>query len=56
VSDHLRRYRDAGITTLRAQLQGDPGTELDRQLDDLGRLMDLVDAVNREPSATTATP
>ena len=47
-------YRDAGVTTLRAQLQGDPSTDLDRQLDDLGRLLDLVRDVNEEAATTTA--
>ena len=46
VRDRLRRYRDAGITTLRAQLPGDSASELDRQLDDLGRLIGLVRDVN----------
>ena len=50
VRERLRRYRDAGVTTLRAQLQGDPSRDLDRQLDDLGRLLDLVRDVNDEPS------
>ena len=48
VRERLRRHRDAGVTTLRAQLQGDPSRDLDRQLDDLGRLMDLVREVNEE--------
>lgn len=48
VRDRLRLYRDAGITTLRAQLQGDPAQDLNRQVDDLGRLLDLVDTVNAE--------
>jgi F420-dependent oxidoreductase-like protein len=51
VRDRLRRYRDAGITTLRAQLQGDPERELDRQLSDLARLLDLVSEVNEEAPA-----
>ena len=38
-----------GSTTLRAQLHGDPSRDLDRQLDDLGRLLDLVREVNDEP-------
>ena len=50
VRERLRRYRDAGVTTLRAQLQGDPSRDLDRQLDDLGRLLDLVRHVNDEPA------
>ena len=50
VRERLRRHRDAGVTTLRAQLQGDPNRDLDHQLDDLGRLLDLVRDVNGEPS------
>jgi F420-dependent oxidoreductase-like protein len=48
VRDRLRRYRDAGITTLRASFQGDPGTDLHRQIADLERLLGLVQAVNDE--------
>jgi F420-dependent oxidoreductase-like protein len=48
VRDRLRQYRDAGITTLRASFQGDPAADLDRRLDDLSRLQDLVRAVNEE--------
>ena len=48
IRERLRLYRDAGVTTLRAQLQGDPTTDLERQIDDLGRLLDLVADVNRE--------
>jgi F420-dependent oxidoreductase-like protein len=48
IRDRLRLYRDAGITTLRAQLQGDPTTHLDRQLGDLAQLLELVADVNRE--------
>jgi len=51
VRERLRRHRDAGVTTLRAQLQGDPSRDLDRQLDDLGRLLELVRDVNEEPQA-----
>ena len=47
IRERLRRYRDAGVTTLRAQLQGDPARDLDRQLDDLGRLLDLTRAGER---------
>jgi F420-dependent oxidoreductase-like protein len=43
VSDRLRLYRDAGVTTLRAGIQGD---DLDAQLSDLARLLDLVADVN----------
>jgi F420-dependent oxidoreductase-like protein len=45
VLDRLRRYRDAGIGGLRAGFAGD---DLDRQLDDLGHLLDLVGRVNGE--------
>ena len=48
VSERLRRYRDAGITTLRVRVEGDT-TE---RLDQLGRLLDLVDGVNAEQVAT----
>ena len=47
VRDRLRLYRDAGITTLRANLHG-PDADLDRQLGDLERLLDLVRQVNDE--------
>jgi len=46
VRDRLRRYRGAGITTLRANLPGDPTTDLDRMLADLERLLGLVAEVN----------
>lgn len=59
VRDRLRRYRDAGITTLRANLHGEPNADLDRQLGDLQRLLDLVRQVNDEPQlarrSSTAT-
>jgi F420-dependent oxidoreductase-like protein len=42
VTDRLRLYRDAGITTLQAKLAGDRAT----QLDTLAQLLDLVAAVN----------
>jgi F420-dependent oxidoreductase-like protein len=48
VRDRLRLYRDAGVTTLRVGLPGDPATELERQLSDLARLLDLVRDVNGE--------
>jgi F420-dependent oxidoreductase-like protein len=44
VRDRLRLYRDAGVTTLRAGIQGH---DLDSQLSDLARLLDLVSDVNR---------
>jgi F420-dependent oxidoreductase-like protein len=51
IRNRLRLYRDAGITTLRANLQTDPaGDDLDHHLDELGRLLDLVRAVNDEPN------
>jgi F420-dependent oxidoreductase-like protein len=48
VRARLRLYRDAGVTTLRAHLHGDVERDLHRQIDDLGRLLDLVGAVNVE--------
>lgn len=45
VTDRLRAYRDAGIHTLRVGINADSN---DARLDDLGRLMDLVAAVNAE--------
>ncbi|MEM9034531.1 MAG: LLM class flavin-dependent oxidoreductase [Actinomycetota bacterium] len=45
VSERLRRYRDAGVATLRVGVPGD----LADHLDDLARLVDLVSAVNAEP-------
>lgn len=43
VADRLRRYRDAGVTTIRANPAGATAAE---RLDTLGRLMDLVRTVN----------
>jgi F420-dependent oxidoreductase-like protein len=51
VRQRLRLYRDAGVTMVRAHLQGDVVHDLDRQVDDLARLMDLVAEVNAEPVA-----
>jgi alkanesulfonate monooxygenase SsuD/methylene tetrahydromethanopterin reductase-like flavin-dependent oxidoreductase (luciferase family) len=48
VRERLRLYRDAGITTLRANLHGGADADLDRQLGDLERLLDLVSQVNDE--------
>ena len=44
IADRLRRYRDAGITTLQAKLAGDRRARLDT----LARLVDLVAEVSRE--------
>lgn len=54
IRDRLRAYRDAGIDLIRAGLQGDPSGGLDRQLDDLGRLVTLVGEVNDERRAQPA--
>ena len=48
VRERLRLYRDAGVTTLRANGIGPPDATLDRQLADLERLLDLVRHVNDE--------
>jgi F420-dependent oxidoreductase-like protein len=48
VRDRLRLYRDAGITTLRANLARDP-TDLDARLADLDRLLTLVREVAAPP-------
>jgi F420-dependent oxidoreductase-like protein len=48
VRARLRLYRDAGITTLRANLHGRPDADLARRLADLERLVDLVGQVNDE--------
>lgn len=45
VTERLRKYRDAGIDTLRVGLNGDTPTE---RLDQLARLLDLVKIVNAE--------
>jgi hypothetical protein len=50
VTDRLRLYRDAGITTLEAKLEGDRTSRLDT----LAQLLDLVAAVNQERPASTA--
>jgi F420-dependent oxidoreductase-like protein len=49
ILSRLRLYRNAGVTTLRASLQGSPERDLDRQLGDLERLLDLVRQINGEP-------
>ena len=46
ITDRLRAYRDAGVDTIRVGVDLNP-----RTLDDLARLMDLVDTVNGESSA-----
>jgi F420-dependent oxidoreductase-like protein len=58
IRDRLRLYRDAGISTLRANLDGGPsGDDVDRRLDDLGRLLDLVQHVNAEfPAGRRTNP
>ena len=45
VKARIRLYRDAGITTLMARLDGD----VSRRLDTLAQLIDLVSEVNAEP-------
>ncbi len=45
VTERLRRYRDAGIDTLRVNIPGDDHGE---RLDHLARLVDLVGVVNTE--------
>ena len=50
IRGRLRLYRDAGVNTLRAHFQGDVTTDLDRQLADLARLLDLIADVNAEVS------
>jgi F420-dependent oxidoreductase-like protein len=45
VKERLRRYREAGITTLQAKLDGDQH----QRLDTLAQLIDVVDEVNGEP-------
>ena len=54
VRERLRLYRDAGVTTLRVGLQGDPATDLERQLDDLAHLLDLAREINQEPASSTS--
>ena len=50
IRERLRLYRDAGITVIRAGLAG--ADDLDPQLADLARLLELVRDVNDEPVAT----
>lgn len=49
VTGRLRAYRAAGIGSLRVGLAGDPERDLDRQLADLARLLDLVGARDADP-------
>jgi hypothetical protein len=44
VADRLRRYRDSGVTTLQAKLDGDRTARLDT----LAQLVELAAAVSRE--------
>ena len=45
ITERLRRYRDCGIDTLRVNIEGNDHGD---RLDQLGRLLDLVTAVNAE--------
>ncbi len=45
ILDRLRKHRDAGVATIRVAMGGDESRD---RLDDLARLMDLVQAVNAE--------
>ncbi len=45
ISERLRRYRDCGVDTLRVNISGEDNGD---RLDQLGRLLDLVSAVNSE--------
>ena len=49
VTERLRLYRDAGVTTLQAKLGGDHTARLDT----LAQLIELVGQVSAEPGATT---
>jgi F420-dependent oxidoreductase-like protein len=52
IRERLRLYRDAGVTTLRVGVQGDLRHDLDRPLNDLSHLIELVDQVNACPHET----
>jgi F420-dependent oxidoreductase-like protein len=53
VTERLRLYRDAGVTTLRVGLSAD---DVDSQLESLEVLLNLVDSVNAErPASVPAT-
>jgi len=49
IRERLRLYRDAGIGTLRINPANPTGDDLDRRINDLGRLLELVREVNGEP-------
>lgn len=49
VKDRLRAYRDVGIDALRVGLRG---ANIDEELEQLGRLMDLVREVRSETAAS----
>lgn len=50
IRERLRRYRDAGITTLQAKLEGDT----EQKVDTVAQLVELVDGVSRETVEITA--
>jgi F420-dependent oxidoreductase-like protein len=50
VTERLRRYRECGIATLRVSIEGEDHAG---RLDHLGRLLDLVAAVNEDPRRRT---
>jgi F420-dependent oxidoreductase-like protein len=56
ILERLRLYRNAGISLLRASFNADPGSPLDRRLAELGRLVDLVSAVNVPSGDEAAGP
>ncbi len=47
IGERLRRYRDAGVDTIRVGVNGEDAND---RLDQIARLMDLVAAVNAEPA------
>ena len=53
VKQRIRVYRDAGVTTIRAEPQGETLAE---RLETLGRFMRLVEAVNAEPAPAASRP
>ena len=48
VRERIRKYREAGVTTLRLQPEG---RTLEERLETLGRTVDLVKEVSKEPAA-----